>query len=99
MSARRSGGVSWRPGTGTAWPRRSGGSSSVSACCGAARRISSPGRAGDARGFARHLAVVKTVLDRIPFWWVGEFTTSLWLDWDVHWGYRVLTHSHLFLDS
>ena len=40
---------------------------------------------------------VKTVL--VPFWLVGEFTTHFRAyfsgDWDVHWGYGILTHGHL----
>ena len=35
----------------------------------------------------------------IPFWLVGEFTTYfrtyLSGDWDVHWGYGILTHLSL----
>ena len=41
--------------------------------------------------------VVKTVLGS-HFWLVGEFTTHFRTyfsgDWDVHWGYGVLTHGH-----
>ena len=43
-----------------------------------------------------HLAVGQ---NGIPFWLVGEFATHFSRDfsgdWDVHWGYRVLTHGHL----
>ena len=43
-------------------------------------------------GFSNMAVVVKTVLDQIPFWLVGEFATQfrssiLWWDWDVHWVY------------
>ena len=35
----------------------------------------------------------------VPFWLVGEFTTHFRTyfsgDWDVHWGYGVLTHGHM----
>ena len=35
----------------------------------------------------------------IPFWLVGEFTTHFSQhftgDWDVHWGYGILTHGHI----
>ena len=35
----------------------------------------------------------------IPFWVVGEFTTLFGAyssgDWDVHWGYEILTHGHI----
>ena len=35
----------------------------------------------------------------IPFWLAGEFTTQFGLyfsgDWDVHWGYGILTHGHI----
>ena len=35
----------------------------------------------------------------VPFWLAGEFTTDLRTyfsgDWDVHWGYGILTHGHL----
>ena len=35
----------------------------------------------------------------IPSWLVGEFTTRFGTyvggDWEVHWGYRNLTHGHL----
>ena len=36
----------------------------------------------------------------IPFWLVGEFTTHFRAyfsgDWDVHWGYWILTHCYSF---
>ena len=39
----------------------------------------------------------------IPFWLVGEFTahfrTYFSGDWDVRWGYRVLTHGHTQVPS
>ena len=34
----------------------------------------------------------------IPFWLVSEFTThfrTYFSDWDVHWGYGILTHGHM----
>ena len=35
----------------------------------------------------------------IPFWLVGECTTRYRLyfsgDWDVHWGYGILTHGQI----
>ena len=37
----------------------------------------------------------------IPCWGIGEFTTHvrthLSRDWDVHWGYGLLTHGHVNL--
>ena len=42
---------------------------------------------------------VKTVLD--PHFGIGEFTTHSRTyssgDWDVNWGYRVLTHGHILI--
>ena len=39
----------------------------------------------------------------IPFWLVGEFTTHFRAyfsgDWDVRWGYGILTHGHVFMCS
>ena len=40
---------------------------------------------------------VKTVL--VPFWGrcTTHFSRDFSGDWDVHWGYGILTHGHVFL--
>ena len=42
-------------------------------------------------GKALHMAMVQ---NQIHFG-IGEFTTHFSGDWDVHWGYRLLTHGHI----